>query len=130
MRAVGISISYSTTVDEACYFPCVRRLDVPLPPLTPRCMYTATYTRLRTRAIFVDLSDVATLTSDVARVCLWSHGIPGQSVKCHFRLVGQWSPGQRESSGQTRIETDEMAPPGHSGIVIVTKCGLFKSAET
>lgn len=29
-RAVGISISYSTAVDEACYFPCVRRL-VPLP---------------------------------------------------------------------------------------------------
>jgi len=37
-RAVGISISYSTAVDEACYFPCVRRL-VPLCPLTPQCIH-------------------------------------------------------------------------------------------
>lgn len=36
-RAVGISISYSTAVDEACYFPCVRRLV--RSPLTPPMLY-------------------------------------------------------------------------------------------
>lgn len=56
-RAVGISISYSTVVDEACYFPCVRRL-VPLP--SDSSVYTlppSSRSCLCIHAIFVDLTD-------------------------------------------------------------------------
>jgi len=56
-RAVGISISYSTAVDEACYFPCVRRL-APLP--SDSSVYTLppySRSRLRIHATFVDPTD-------------------------------------------------------------------------
>ena len=33
LYSTEISISYSSNVDEACYFPCVRRLTPPLPLL-------------------------------------------------------------------------------------------------
>jgi len=57
-RAAGISISYSTAVDEACYFPCVRL--VPLP--SDSSVYTlppSSRSHLRIHAIFVDLSEVS-----------------------------------------------------------------------
>jgi len=75
-RAVGISISYSTAVDEACYFPCVRRL-VPPPTLWPSGVYTATFSSLsspRSRDLRWPVRRGGCRpTTVVVRVCLWSY---------------------------------------------------------
>lgn len=81
-RAVGISISYSTAVDEACYFPCVRRL-VPLPS-DPSVYTLPPSSRSHIRAIFVDLSDEVSYQPPFAFVCGHRHNYR-LNVKYHFR---------------------------------------------